>query len=690
MSRIFLAVGLLLAADVETGDVSDQVRFYEIEKATDPSYENWYQSGIYRLIQDDLDGSIAIFERIKRAKPEAYYYLGIAYFRQGDYDRAALNFERYCAVSTDVWQPCYYLSLIYLKQNRIDRAMHYLQGIPDNQVKDDLTSHILSYQRLDEARDSFTEQRYEQALELYERVDDFFGYREMGLALTYAKLGRYEESLALLDTVINHSRDDALMRYGLLESGKQFVQMKNLSKAKEYLREYLKISHDDNARFLMGSVFSDESRFDSARVYFKDLPDSIDAFLFYKGRTDYFLGLWHRAETQLKEHRKKFPGSRFADRTLYILASINFKRKEYRNAIAFWRELVDEFPHSIYVASALAEIGHSYFNLGDYGSALNAYKKVDQYDPSEEIAAEVTLRMYETKYHLYKRSSLVDILRQYIRENSDSRLVARTRLRIAVLLHDKGRYYQSLSEIDGLIEDYPGTPVVVEAMMLRVRVNQAIDNKREVINSLRALLLNESAGEYQLFAANELAGLWVDVAEYDSALYYYNLLLASDTYRENSILKIANIYDLLGQTKESIAMVELLISEFPKSIYLADAYMLRSKALKNQGDYDSAIEMLRKVSEKITDRAELFMELGNLYFDIEEFADARSNFVRACEIFKQDREEAAQALLRAGDASVMIGDKHGGKEYYLKASMIAESAVLKNQAMQKLTSITED
>jgi tetratricopeptide (TPR) repeat protein len=84
------------------------------------------------------------------------------------------------------------------------------------------------------------------------------------------------------------------------------------------------------------------------------------------------------------------------------------------------------------------------------------------------------------------------------------------------------------------------------------------------------------------------------------------------------------------------------------------------------------------------------MELGNLYFDVEEFNAARQNFLRACEISKQNREEAAQALLRAGDASVKIGDKSGGKEYYLKATMIAESAVLKNQAMQKITALAED
>jgi tetratricopeptide (TPR) repeat protein len=681
---------MLLAASPQPDNILDRSRFYEIEAVTNPNDDNWYQAGICRLVRGDVERSIVLFERIKRMKPEAHYYLGVAYYQLGDYDRAAHNFEEFCAMRSWIWQPCYYLGLIYLKQSKIAEAMPYLQKIPENAGREYLMNHVLDYQRLEEARSRFFEHDYEHALDLYNQVEDFFGYREMGLALTYAKLGRYEESLALLDTIINHSPDTALARSGLFESGRQLVQLRHLGKAKKYLREYLKMTSDDNARFLMGTVFSDESRFDSARVYFKGLPDSVDAFLFYQGRTEYFLGFWSRAEIKLLKHRERFPASHNADRTLYILASINFKRKKYDNAIAFWRELVDRFPQSIYAASAQQEIGHSYFNVGDYGSALNAYNRVEQYDPSDDIASEVTLRIYETKFYLHKLPSLIDVLRKYIRENPNSRLVSRTKLRIAKLLYDGKRYYQSMHEIDRIIEDHPGTEVAVEARMLRVQTSQAIANKFELVHSLQSLLLSENAAEYRLYAANELAALWVEEAKYDSALFYYNLLLKSETYRESSILKIADIYDRLGHTKESIAMVERLISEYPKSIYLAEAYMLHSRALRGQGDYDSAIQMLLKVSEGISDRAELYMELGNLYFDVEEFNAARQNFLKACEISKQNREEAAQALLRAGDASVKIGDKTGGKEYYLKANMIAESALLKNQAMQKLTTITED
>ena len=46
----------------------------------------WYHLGVIRERQDDLDGSVACFERVVAANPNdasAHYHLGIAYQRQG-------------------------------------------------------------------------------------------------------------------------------------------------------------------------------------------------------------------------------------------------------------------------------------------------------------------------------------------------------------------------------------------------------------------------------------------------------------------------------------------------------------------------------------------------------------------------------------------------------------------------------
>ncbi|MCK4940928.1 tetratricopeptide repeat protein, partial [candidate division WOR-3 bacterium] len=668
----------------------DLTRFYEIAVATDPDYDDYYQAGIYRLARGEPGKSVELLEQVIKVRPEVNYYLGVAYYRLGDYDHAARCFETFSRTWGDVWQSYYYLSIINLKQNNIDKALQYLTEMPDSDAKQRVAGYIADYEKLNEARSEFSETRYEEAIELYSQVDDFFGYREIGLALAYAKVGKHKESVELLDTVINRSEDETLIRMGLFEAGKELAWLRNMRKAKHYLREYLKHVPDDNAEFLMGKILSDEAKFDSANIFFKDLPDSVDAFLFFKGRTEYFLGSWGTSEEKLLKHRELFPVSSFADRSLYILASIGFKRKAYRNAVSFWQELVDSFPKSLYVAAALKGIGNSYFNIHEYRSALKAYYRVAGFQPSEEISAEVTLKIYETRYYLHEYPSLLDALRRYVRENPDSELIPKTNLRIAKIFYEDRRYYQSINELDKIIEGGASSSVTVEALMQRVQVSQAMESRFELLSSLRNLLVIENAAQYRLYAANELGAAWLEEMRYDSALYYYNLLLDSETYRENAILKIANIYDQLGQSKESTAMVERLISEYPKSMYLPDAFLLKSKALRNQGDYETAIAILLHLISNVGDRADVYMQVGDLYFETEEFLRARHNYLKACEMFKQNREDAAHALILAGDASLAIGDKLKGKEYYLQANMIAESHMLKNKAMQKLTTLDEE
>lgn len=690
MSKNFLFSILFLTRGVMAVEMQDDLRFHEIEMATTPSYDSQFRVGLHRLAEGNIEESIKLLEGVKHVKLEAYYYLGIANYRFGDYERATFCFEKYNEYHGNVWQAYYYLILINLKQGDIEKARDLLSRIPDTSERDSMSEYVSNYEILSEARRMHAEKRYDEAIDLYKQVEGFWGYSGIGLALTYARMGRYKESLSLLDSIIDHSRDEKLVQWGLLEAGRELALLQEMRKAKEYLREYLETTSDDNAKFLIGKILNEEAKYDSARIYLKDLSDTVDAYLFYKGRTEYFLGLWGRAMERLLRHREIYPKSLYADRTLYILASINFKRKEYRHAVQFWKELTDSFPLSPYVAAALQGMGNSYFNVSDYTNALKAYERVEEYFPSERISAEVSLRIYETKYHLGYFPSLVDALRKYVRENPGSILLDRVRLRIAKINYERGEYYQSIHELDRIIEDYRDQSIEVEALVQRIQVSQVMNDRIELFASLRSLLNNENAAEYRLYAANELGALWAEEMRYDSALYYYNLLLDSDTYRENAILKIAVLYGQLGRNQESITMTDRLIVEYPKSAYRVDAVMLKSRALKNAGDYGSAIRILLALINEVGERADVYMEIGNLFFESEEFVDARKNYLRACELYTQNREDAAEALILAGDASVAIGDIGKGREYYLRANMIAESHLMKNKAMQKVTALTEE
>lgn len=442
----------------------------------------------------------------------------------------------------------------------------------------------------------------------------------------------------------------------------------------------------------MGRIFFIEGKYDSAAYYFNELPDTIDEYLYYIGKNDYYRGLWGSAEEKLMRHREFFPGSVYADRAIYLLGLINFKRREYAQAITLWQELVQLLPNSNYAITAVKGIADAYFELKDYKKALGNYRKVKEYKPPESIDLETKLKIYETLYHLKRYLSLVDALRRFIEENSNSsvELIPKTRLRIAKILFDEKEYYQSLAELNKIIENYALLSITNEALVERSKVCKKIGNMYEMKSSLRQLLLRNDAREYYPYAVNELGMEYLHELKYDSALYYYNILLNYNNYREMALFEIAQIYKRLGQYEEAVTMIDKLISEFPNSIFLLDAYLLKSESFRHRGNYEKANILMKELLEKMGERPEIYLEIGNIYFEIQDYFNARENYLLACEEFKQKRNEAAKALILAGDASIIIGDKKNAKEYYLRANMIAESPTLKDQSVTKLNALGEE
>ena len=687
MSSIILFLFLQGYDYLNQRDFSEALRYYEWKTKVSSQPDVHYNYGICALAEGRFEEAISSLRRVLDTKPNASYYLGVAYYRLSKYDSALYYFSR---LKRDIKSARYYLGLIKLKQGRIEQAKRCIDSLPDSDIRSYLSGYIEDLDRLQSARERFIKGDYKGAIELYRKVSGLSGYRQLGCARTLIELHQYKKAKNILDSLITMISDSSLYSLALLEAGRLSYRARNLRRAKKYLKEYLTIRTSNTANFLMGKVLSDEGRYREAARYFRRLPDSVDAFLFYKGRTDYFLGFWGRAEEQLMRHREIFPNSKYADRAVYILASINFKRKEYESAIDFWEELVRNFPGSNYIKAAKIGIGNAYYNMKKYRKALSTYLEARKEKKSLEQDPQLNLKIYETRYRLGYYRSLVEALRRYLRDYPDSPLGPRVRLRIAQILFNQKSYYPSLSEIETIIRKYPDAPEREDAFFQKARLCRIINDRKGLKHSLKELLKNRRKQEYYLYALNELGGIYLDEMKYDSSLYYFNLLLDSDKYREKAIMDIAHIYETLNRMDEAETMVDRLIKDFPESIFIVDAYMLKSQLHQRKGDYDNAIEILNELSKKVGKKPEIYIEIGKIYFQMENFIEARKNYLLACEQYRQKRDDAAQALLLAGDASVALGEMEKAKQYYLRANLIAESPILKNKAVMKISKIGEE
>jgi tetratricopeptide (TPR) repeat protein len=671
-------------------DRAEAYRYFMLESAIDPSYSSYYNAAVCALAQGDYESAYQFLLKVDRSLPHIHYYLGIVLYQKSLVELASMHFTRAINEDPDLWQARYYMGLIELKRNRIDEASHYLRATPDTLDRSMILPYVDDYERLVNARILYEQGDYQHAIDMYRAVQYYFGYREIGLAYAYAGLREYDRCLSLLDTVIALSRQQELVTQSLAFAADVSILMKNLGRARHYLYDLMNIHPSDRTRYLLGRTYSDEVLYDSANVYFSLLPDSVDEYLFYKARTEYFLGLWGRAEEKLLRHREQFPDSPFGDRAIFILASINYKREEYVYAIDFFTELCNAYPASIYAATAQRTIGTAYYELGQYENALAAYKRVTDFNPPRSIEEETTLFIYETQYKLGKYRTLIDALRSYIGHDKSSRLVPKTRMRIAKLLLEQKEYYQSIGELNQISDLYPDQAIAFEADLEKARIYAQLENTREQKRTLLRLFDQPGAEEYQAYVANELAAIYTAAMAYDSSLHYYNMLLSEEQYREKAIFEIARIYDLLGQYDEAETMVNQLISEYPSSVFLFQAYLIKVRVYKNDGDYDSAVRLLTDLTTKLGKRPEIYMELGNLHVEMEQYVRARENYLAAGEYYKQNRDGAAQAWLSAGDASVAIGDRKRARELFLQAQLIAESITLKDKATARLSTISEE
>jgi len=664
-------------------------RYYYLQNRLAPSDEILYRQALCCLGLEDYRTAVGILERIPRKGMLTHYYLGIAYYRLDMWDEAQINLRSAREFSRAFDPASYYLGLIALKKGETSDARSFFLETSPSPGRDSLLAYLDDYDRLIKARALFAEGRYEDAVKTYEVIHDFVGYREIGLAITHKKLKNYELGRALLDSLLNNSLDSALIERAWLESGLIDYSLKNFGGARATLTRYLVRNPDHGVRYLIGLTFSQENKFDSAAVYFQDLPDTVDDYLFYQGRTDYFRGRWGSAEEKLLRHREAFVQSPNADRADFILGSINFKRKEYRPAIEFWEELLRQFPGSSYAASAAKGIADAYFSIPDYGAALTAYREIDKYKPPANVQTECRLKVYETLFYMKRYPTLLDALRAFIDDNPDSPLVPRTSLRIAKFLYDLKEYYASLAELDRLIEKYPDLPIVNEALVDRARIGERIGNPKLVKTTYQRILNNKEAKEYYSFALNELGRIYSAENRFDSAQIYYQPLLGFDKYREMTMLEIARIYDRLGQTRETELICDNLITEYPNSVFLYDASMLKIKALRRAGNFEKAVADLKVLNEQIGPKAEIYVEIGSIYTEIQEFGLARDNYLQAVDLFRQDRDAAADALVKAGDASLALGERKSAREHYLRANLFAESLTLKNQISAKLANLEE-
>ena len=198
----------------------------------------------------------------------------------------------------------------------------------------------------------------------------------------------------------------------------------------------------------------------------------------------------------------RYPKSRHGDRALHLLGEIRLMQRDYRQALSYYKEIIERYPSSPFIADAKYKLGRCYFELKEYDLAVaNLEDRSRLTDPAQLWAASEMLSsayLFKKNYPLALREFVYlaehaqnakqqagyrDRVREIIDKNLTadelSRVASGTaypadlaQLRLAALLIEQRKIPGRAKVSKEFLERYPAHPERTRAEML---LNEATD-----------------------------------------------------------------------------------------------------------------------------------------------------------------------------------------------------------------------
>jgi tetratricopeptide (TPR) repeat protein len=543
-----------------------------------------FQIGYSNFALERWKESISSFKRVvsdpnSKFFGPGHYYLGMSYYKEKNYKEALTSFKAIESVKNYQYLIPYQIAQIYFIQKNYDEVIRY--GIPkyeDSQIKNKKELGQLIGQSLFERKEFSKALPYLQAYaEGNSKLRDEELY-QLGFCLYDAKkYGEAAENLLPLSDSESVLGQNALF----------------------YLADcYLKTNHSQDALLALDAA---------ARMNF-DPVLQIEA-LFNHGKLAYELRNDREALNDLKLIPSDSPHFNEAQS---IISKVLLSFRDYQEANKLLIEIQRKNG-----GKELSEANQTInLNLGIQSHQKRDFKQAQSYfqksletpvkQPLEVIAyywlAEISNR--EKKY-----AESILYLNKYFAK-ADNKLPEEVSLTSANYL--QGYNYLRSEKLDNASLNFQ-------------KVVDAFDNNRKIF--IKPEINQRILGDATL----QLANIFLVSRNYDKASRYYNEIIQKNYPAvDYAMYQKANIEGFRGNTAGEIALLESLVSKYPKSGLADDALLLIGQISQEINELPQAVKAYEKLvnqynttSEKV---CEAFNGLGTSFYNMNNFPESIKNF----------------------------------------------------------------
>jgi TolA-binding protein len=467
---------------------------------------------------DMLQYSLQHGEYDRELKVKAYYWLGEAYYRQGNYDKAIESYDTFIrtpgSYRLDEFKTAHYnIGYAWFKQKNYKEAASWFRKYEN--LMDGRQSPMLgdALNRIGDA--FFMEREFSRAIAYYEKATNVPGTR--------ADYAMYQKAFAMginkdhkgkikqLQELIDRYPQSAYVDDALYEMGRSYVALNDLTSAirmyKTIKEEYPRSNFSKKAMLQLGLVYYNNDNLDQSLAFYKRVvnefpgtPEAEDALLgiknIYLDRNDaggyieytrqiggfasidkrqedslsyvtaeklYMQDKCLQAINQFESYLRNYPNGRFVVKAHFYKADCQYRNKDYENARKSF-EYVAGRPGNIFMEDALVGVARISFYQKQYDKALGYYERLENEAEDEENRREALIGQMRCLVKLDNRPE--DVTRLAKRVMNDPKIspeiVREARFMKANALLKLGEKDLALEEFQKL-KDNPSSPEGAEA-----------------------------------------------------------------------------------------------------------------------------------------------------------------------------------------------------------------------------------
>lgn len=363
------------------------------KKAKNEAYfwraETYYRQGNYQQAANDYQTYISATTVADVNHVQAYYNLGYACFQLKQYAKASTNFQRYVSLEKNRASVTYADALnrvgdcLLFDRKFAEAEKYYSQAVNASPANADYAEYqkafVLGMQRnyagkvsaLDAMMSKYKDSRY--------YADALF---EKSKALVM--MGKEREAIPVLEKLLREYPNHNIAREGAIQLGQAYF---NLNDAQNSIKAYKWIAENypntEESRIAIQSlegVYKDANDINSYVSYVNSLGGSVkitasrqDSLTYLAAENIYMKGQKVNAKTAMAKYLQSYPNGAFASDAHFHLGSIAYEAKDYNTALSELNKVIG-LGKPKYLPDALIYVSGMQFDRKNYAEAYKAYE----------------------------------------------------------------------------------------------------------------------------------------------------------------------------------------------------------------------------------------------------------------------------------------------------------------------------